>query len=146
MSRDIRLTVAAVIAHQGHFLCVEERADGMVRINQPAGHLEPGESLIDGVIRETLEETAHDFEPEALLGMYRWRHPQKGTTYVRIAFTGRVGQPRRDHPLDAGIERAVWLSLEDLQARCLRDLEDIIRAHSDQWFHFLPLSRTEAHD
>jgi len=117
VSRDIRLTVAAVIAHGGRFLCVEERADGMIRINQPAGHLEPGESLTQGVIRETLEETAHDFEPDAVLGIYRWRHPHKATTYVRVAFTGRAGSPRAGYRLDEGIERAVWLSPAELQAR-----------------------------
>lgn len=117
MSRDIHLTVAAVIEQDGRFLCVEEVADGALRINQPAGHLEPGESMIDAVIRETLEETARDFEPEALLGIYRWRHPTQGSTYVRVAFAGRASPARRGRSLDAGVVRAVWLDFEELAAR-----------------------------
>jgi len=115
MSRNIRLTVAAVVEHEGRYLCVEERIRGALRINQPAGHLEPGESLLAATVREALEETAHDFVPESLLGIYRWQHPATGATYVRVALTGRVSGPRPGRALDRGIERALWLSIEELR-------------------------------
>jgi len=116
MQEAIHLTVAAVVERGGRFLCVEERIDGALRINQPAGHLEPGESLTEAVIREALEETAYVFEPEALLGIYRWRHPQRGT-YMRVAFLGGVGAAPTDRALDEGIERALWLTAADIRAR-----------------------------
>ena len=116
MSKGIRLTVAAVAERDGRFLCVEERIGGMLRINQPAGHLEPGESLLEGVIRETLEETAHEFTPHDLLGIYRWQHPDNGLTYVRVAFIGTVGDPRPHLHLDMGIERVLWMTLDELRA------------------------------
>jgi len=116
VSKGIRLTVAAVVERDGRFLCVEERIDGVLRINQPAGHLEPGESLVQGVIRETLEETAHEFTPHGLLGIYRWQHPDKGLTYVRVAFTGAVGDARSHLHLHVGIERVLWMTLAELRA------------------------------
>lgn len=115
MSRNIRLTVAAVVERAGRYLCVEERIGGALRINQPAGHLEPGESLLAAAVREALEETAYDFAPESLLGIYRWQHPATGATYVRVALTGRVSGPRPGRALDRGIERALWLSIEELR-------------------------------
>ena len=137
MKEDIHLTVAAVVQRDGRFLCVEERADGALRINQPAGHLEAGESLSEGVVRETLEETAYAFEPEAVLGIYRWRHPLKGSTYVRIAFVGRVGACPSGRALDEGIERAVWLTAHVIHARraehrsalVMRCVEDYLAGH-----------------
>ena len=81
-------TVAAVIEQDGKFLLVEEETAEGIRFNQPAGHLEEGESLFAAVIRETYEETAHHFEPQHLLGVYHWRHPTKDLTYLRFAFTG----------------------------------------------------------
>lgn len=126
MPASIHLTVAAVIEQDGKFLCVEEHADGTLRLNQPAGHLEPGESIIDGAVRETLEETAYDFVPVSVLGIYRWRHPRKGVTYVRVAFTGTVNGPRPGYPLDQGIERAVWLSPEALRAQQARHRSPLV--------------------
>jgi 8-oxo-dGTP pyrophosphatase MutT (NUDIX family) len=116
VSKGIRLTVAAVVERDGKFLCVEEHIDGMLRLNQPAGHLEPGESLLQGVIRETLEETAHEFTPHDLLAIYRWQHPDKGLTYVRVAFTGTVGNAHPHLRLDVGIERVLWMTLIELRA------------------------------
>ena len=106
------VTVAAVIQRDGEFLLVEERAEGRLVLNQPAGHLDPGESLLDAVVRETLEETAWHFTPEALLGVYRWPHPTKQITYLRFAFLGRALQRADGATLDDGIVRAVWLSPE----------------------------------
>ena len=87
------VTVAALIERERRFLLVEERIRGRLVLNQPAGHLEDGESLLDAVVRETLEETAWQFSPEALLGIYQWRSP-RGHTTLRIAFTGSVARPR----------------------------------------------------
>lgn len=89
---------------------VEETTGDGVRYNQPAGHLEANESLLDAVVRETLEESAHHFVPEALLGIYRWRAPQRDRVYLRFAFTGGITHFEPERSLDAGILRAVWLT------------------------------------
>jgi 8-oxo-dGTP pyrophosphatase MutT (NUDIX family) len=120
MTREIwkpHVVVAAVIERDGRFLLVEERTDSGILFNQPAGHLEEGESLLDAVRREVFEETAHYFEPEALLGVYRWRHPNKPErTYLRFAFSGRVLGHDPNAALDEGILRAVWLNAEEIAA------------------------------
>lgn len=109
------VVVASVIEQDGRFLLVEERTDDGLRFNQPAGHLEPGESLLDAVRRETFEETAHHFEPQALLGVYRWRKPARPErTYLRFAFTGAIAAFDPTAPLDAGILRAVWMSPQEI--------------------------------
>jgi 8-oxo-dGTP pyrophosphatase MutT (NUDIX family) len=113
------VVVAAVIEQDGKFLLVEEETDDGMRYNQPAGHLEDGESLIEAVRRETFEETAHHFEPQALLGVYRWRHP-KGHTYMRFAFTGQITGFDPNATLDDGILRAVWMTPEEIQASVVR--------------------------
>ena len=110
-------TVAAVIERDGNFLMVEETAsDGRPVINQPAGHLEAGESLIQAVIRETREETAWRFTPEGLVGIYRWQVPPDGTTYLRFCFHGRCHDQDPDQALDRDILRTLWLSREQLAA------------------------------
>lgn len=113
------VTVAAVIERDGKFLLVEEETSDGVRFNQPAGHLEPNESLQQAVVRETLEESAHDFVPTALIGTYLSRYLSSRTgeevTYLRFAFCGELGA-RHDQPLDAGILRAVWMSYDELLA------------------------------
>lgn len=116
MTWSPHVTVAAVIERQGRFLFVEELAGGERVYNQPAGHLEPGESLIEAVVRETLEETAARFTPSALLGVYRWVHPRKGTTFLRFTFAGTCSEPDPDRELDDGILGTVWLSREELAA------------------------------
>ena len=100
----------------GRFLMVEENTNEGVRINQPAGHLEDGESLFDGVVREASEETAHEFTPTALLGVYHWQRPSRDITYLRFAFIGKVGKHHTEQKLDDGIIRAVWMSYEELKA------------------------------
>jgi 8-oxo-dGTP pyrophosphatase MutT (NUDIX family) len=114
------LTVAAIVERDGQFLFVEERVGAALVFNQPAGHVERGEQLIDAVVRETLEETAWTLDPEALVGVYLWEHPQKRRTFLRFAFCGRVGRHDPHRPLDRGIERAVWMSREQLLARSAR--------------------------
>ena len=111
------VTVAAVAQRHGQFLFVEERVGGELVINQPAGHLEPGEDLIEAVVRETLEETAWHFEPETLAGIYLWRQPQNGSTFLRFSFTGRVTDHDPGRSLDDGIERAIWLTRDQLLSR-----------------------------
>ena len=111
------LTVAAVVERHQRFLFVEEIAGGAEVINQPAGHVEPGESLLDAVIRETLEETAWVFNPTAIIGIYLWQHPTKNERFLRAVFSGEVVRHESGRQLDDGILRAVWLSRDDLVAR-----------------------------
>ena len=104
------VTVAAVVEQGGRFLLVEEEADGRRVYNQPAGHWEPGETLIEACAREALEETAHRFIPQQITGIYRWAHAPSGTTFLRFAFCGSVGEVEPGRALD----RAVWLSPEEI--------------------------------
>lgn len=110
------VVVAALVERDRRFLMVEETTDDGVRYNQPAGHLEANESLLDAVIRETLEETAHHFVPEALIGIYRWRAPQHDRVYLRFAFTGRITHFDPESSLDAGILHAMWLTPAEIDA------------------------------
>ncbi|HXJ08553.1 MAG TPA: NUDIX hydrolase [Burkholderiales bacterium] len=110
------VTVAAVVERDGRFLFVEEMIDGRKVLNQPAGHLDPGESLVAACTREVMEETAHRIEPSALVGVYRWHYAAKDVTFLRFCFTGKVlGVEKR--PLDKEIIAAVWLSPDELKAR-----------------------------
>jgi 8-oxo-dGTP pyrophosphatase MutT (NUDIX family) len=96
---------------------VEEEANGRRVLNQPAGHLDPGESLVQAVVRETLEETAHRITPTALLGVYRWIYDQEDVTFLRFAFLGRVDGVEAGRRLDKEIIAAVWLTPAELAAR-----------------------------
>ncbi len=108
------VTVAAVVEREGRFLLVEEEADGRLVLNQPAGHLDEGESLLEACVRETLEETAWHFAPEHLLGVYRWPSPARGVTYLRFAFTGQLLRHEPGRALDEGIRRVLWLTREEI--------------------------------
>ncbi len=100
---------------------VEESIEGETVLNQPAGHLEDGESFIEAVIRETQEETAWKFSPETVIGIYRWVHPDSGATFLRHCFAGTVDDYLPNQALDDGIIRSLWLSQEQLgQQRNLR--------------------------
>ena len=112
-------TVAAIVEHNGKFLLVEEHTDRGNRFNQPAGHLEDNETILDAVIRETLEETAYRFEPTALLGIYHWKHTHNETTYLRFAFIGKVSDHQPELPLDDGIVRAVWMSADEMRSQAM---------------------------
>ena len=109
------VTVAAIVEQRGRFLLVEG-----LRLNNPAGHLDEGETLLEAVVREALEETARVFRPEALLGVYmsRFRRPARGedVTYVRFAVCGSVGEPEAGRALDAGIVRTLWLTPGEVRA------------------------------
>ncbi len=112
-------TVAAVIERDGRFLMVEEQTRDGLRLNQPAGHLDPGETLLQAVSREALEETGHLVEPVAGVGIYLSRYPSGNdglaVTYLRFAFACRVVAFDDRRPLDHGIERALWLSADQLR-------------------------------
>lgn len=116
MSLKLDLTVAAIAERDGRFLFVQERAARRIVLNQPAGHLEDGESLVEAVIRETREETARAFQPSALTGLYLWRGPG-GRTVLRVAFTGSVGEQDAGAALDRSIIRTVWLNRDEAGAR-----------------------------
>jgi 8-oxo-dGTP pyrophosphatase MutT (NUDIX family) len=111
------VTVAAVIERGGRFLFVEERIEGRLVLNQPAGHLDPGESLIAACRREVLEETAHAFEPRALVGVYRWHYAAKDVTFLRFCFAGDASLPDTSRALDKEIVRLHWLTPAELEAR-----------------------------
>jgi 8-oxo-dGTP pyrophosphatase MutT (NUDIX family) len=110
------VTVAAVVERDGRFLLVEEETETGLRFNQPAGHLDQGESLVNAVAREALEETAHRFRPEFLVGIYQWPKPDSDITYLRFAFGGSINGFDAERTLDAGIVRAVWLTLDEVRA------------------------------
>ena len=111
------VTVAAVIERGGRFLFVEERIDGRLVLNQPAGHLDPGESLVAACRREVLEETAHRFEPRSLVGIYRWHYAAKDVTFLRFCFAGEVGEADRQRKLDKEIVQLHWFTPAELEAR-----------------------------
>jgi 8-oxo-dGTP pyrophosphatase MutT (NUDIX family) len=117
MARSPDITVAAVTETDGRFLVVEERINRRLVFNQPAGHVEHGETLLDAVVRETREETAWGFEPKALIGVYLWRNPSSGRATMRFAFTGTVADHDAKQPLDRGIVCTHWLSRTDLLER-----------------------------
>ena len=118
------VTVAAVIEQDGRFLLVEEQTDEGLRLNTPAGHLDPGESPVEGCAREALEETAHAFAPTALVGIYMARSGARGgaddVTYMRFAFTGTLGAREAGRALDEGIVRTVWMSADEIRASVAR--------------------------
>ena len=113
------VTVAAIIERDGRFLVIEEETSDGIRLNQPAGPLNPHESLEQAVVREALEETAHEFFPEALVGMYMSRYHSKSrntdVTYLRFTFCGKAGR-QFDQPLDHGILRTLWMTRDELAA------------------------------
>jgi ADP-ribose pyrophosphatase YjhB (NUDIX family) len=110
------VTVAAVVERDGRFLLVEEETPQGLRFNQPAGHLDAGESIVAACSRETIEETAWHFTPEALVGIYQWPHPLAEITYLRFAFCGVLGTHEPDRALDDGIVRALWLTSAEIEA------------------------------
>jgi 8-oxo-dGTP pyrophosphatase MutT (NUDIX family) len=110
------VTVAAVIERDGRFLLIQEKIRDQLVLNQPAGHLDPGESLAAACRREAMEETAHHFEPTAVVGIYRWRDPRRDFTFLRFAFRGNVGAAE-NRPLDKEIVAVHWLTPEEIRQR-----------------------------
>jgi 8-oxo-dGTP pyrophosphatase MutT (NUDIX family) len=119
------VTVAAVIERDGRFLLVEEQAGDGLRLNTPAGHLDPGESPAEGCARETLEETAHHFTPTALIGIYMARslpvaEGSEDVTYMRFAYCGTLGAFEEGRALDDGIVRTLWMTPDEIRASVAR--------------------------
>ncbi len=124
------VTVAAIVERDGRYLVVEEHTPEGLRLNNPAGHLDPGESPLQAVVREALEETGRVFEPSHLVGVYlsRARRGGEDITYLRFAFTGGVGEPLAGRALDDGIVRSLWLSLDELRASADRHRSPLLLA------------------
>ena len=131
------VTVATVVVRDGRLLMVEENAGGQLVLNQPAGHLEPDESLIEAALRETLEETGWDVRLSAFVGAYQWKAPacageNEGRHYLRFAFAAEPVRHHAEPALDEGIHRAVWLTPGELQAESARHRSPLVwRAVSD---------------
>ena len=131
--------MAAIVERNGQFLLVEEHTQEGIRLNNPAGHLDPGESPLQGCVRETLEETTHSFTPSALVGVYLSRMQRASTgediTYLRFAFSGDLGDVVPGRMLDTGIVRTVWMTPDEIRASTsrhrsplvLRCMEDYLR-------------------
>ena len=141
------VTVAAVIEQAGRFLLVEENTSEGVLFNQPAGHLDAGESIIEAVIRETLEESAYHFVPEAIIGIYQWHQSVNDRTYLRFAFTGKIIGHEPDRELDAGIIRAVWQTPEEIRAMHKRHRSPLVISCLDDYLHDVryPLALLQHH-
>jgi len=127
------VTVAAIVSdglQPARYLLVEEHTPEGLKLNNPAGHLEPGESPEQGVVREALEETARHFTPTALVGVYlsRFQRPATGedVTYVRMAYAGTVGEPLPGRTLDDGIVRTLWLTLDEVRASAARHRSPLV--------------------
>jgi phosphatase NudJ len=118
------VTVAAIVEREGRYLVVEEHTPDGLRLNNPAGHLDPGESPLEAAVREALEETARVFTPRALVGVYLSRAqrsaPPSDITYLRIAFSGDVSEPLPGRALDPEIVRTLWLTADELRANITR--------------------------
>ena len=127
------VTVAALIEREGRFLLVEEETENGLRFNQPAGHLDEGESLLAACAREALEETAWNFTPTALVGVYQWQRPQGDITYLRFAFCGELGAHEAGRVLDSGILRAVWMTPDEIRASADRHRSPLVWQCVSDW-------------
>ncbi|WP_132984747.1 NUDIX hydrolase [Luteimonas terricola] len=125
------VTVATVVVDGGRVLCVEEHSGGRLVLNQPAGHLEPDEDLVEAAVRETLEESGWSVEPTAFIGAYQWTSPgqpggKPGRHYLRFAFAARPLSHDPARTLDQGIVRALWLTPAELQAQADRHRSPLV--------------------
>src|SRR5262249_18741286 len=136
------VTVAAVAQREGRFLLIEEMTSRGLLFNQPAGHLEPGESLVDAVAREALEESAYSFRATALVGVYHYRSGSEGVTYLRFAFAREIDDHNSGRALDRGIVRAMWLAPDDIRRETARHRSPLVMRCIDDYLagHRYPLS------
>ncbi len=135
MNRSFKpsVTVAAVIERDGAFLLVEEETSDGLRLNQPAGHLEADESLVEAAVREVMEETAHAFHPSCLVGVYQWPRPQGDLTYLRFTFAGSAEALPGEHALDEGIVRFLWMDIDALRASVGRHRSPLVMQCVEDW-------------
>lgn len=140
------VTVATVVADGDRFLMVEELIRGETLYNQPAGHLEPGESLADAACRETLEETGWEVELQHLVGVHQWWSPLHDDHVIRFSFAARTARHHADRPLDEGIQRALWLTREQIQALDGQLRSPLVMLSIDAWLggQRLPLSALDS--
>jgi len=127
------VTVAALLEENGRFLLVQERVAGKSVYNQPAGHLEDNESLVEAVVRETREESGWQFEPDRITGIYRWRQPDNQQTYLRVAFAGRGLAHDPGCRLDDGIEGTLWLTAGEIRCRTDRLRSPLVMRSIDDY-------------
>ncbi len=121
------VTVAAVVERDGCFLFVEERVRGALVLNQPAGHLDAGETLVAATLRETLEETRWQVEALGLIGVYQWTSPLDGMSFLRVAIAAKPLAEQLDRTLDDGIERAVWIAPDQFDAHPIPARSPLVR-------------------
>ena len=126
------VTVAAIIERDGRFLFVEELQDGRRVLNQPAGHLDPDETLIDACAREVMEETAHRFQPAGLVGIYRWHYKPADVTFLRFCFTGKI-LAIENAPLDKEILGLHWLNAKELKDRSAQHRSPLVQQCLDDY-------------
>ncbi|MGH8242909.1 MAG: NUDIX domain-containing protein [Steroidobacteraceae bacterium] len=134
MRLKVDVTVAAIAEDRGRFLFVQERAARRVVLNQPAGHLENGESLVDAVVRETREETGRAFRPDCVTGLYLWQGPA-GRTVLRVAFAGVIGERDDSAILDRAIIRTTWLGRDQLATRAGEHRSPLVLLCVDDYLH-----------
>ncbi|HTQ77298.1 MAG TPA: NUDIX hydrolase [Burkholderiales bacterium] len=127
------VTVAAILERDGRFLFVEEEQDGRRVLNQPAGHLDPGESLVHACAREVMEETAHVFAPEGLVGIYRWRYAAKDVTFLRFCFFGDILGVEEGRKLDSEIVALHWLNIQELKRRSAQHRSPLVQQCVDDY-------------
>ena len=120
------VTVAAIIERDGKFLLVEEHTSQGLRLNQPAGHLEANESLLQAAVREAREESAYEFHPQHLVGIYRWHSDASDTTYLRFAYSGKILVHHVGQPLDEGIVRTLWMTPDEMRASTERHRSPLV--------------------
>ncbi|RMR02667.1 NUDIX hydrolase [Pseudomonas syringae group genomosp. 3] len=148
MTWQAHVTVATIVEDQGRFLFVEEMKGGRAVLNQPAGHLDPNESLQRAAVRETLEETGWDVELTSVVGIYLYTAPSNGVTYQRICFAAKALRHNCEYQLDHGILGAIWLTRDELLAQQERWRSELVMRCLDDYLdaeHFsLDLLRNKA--
>lgn len=140
------VTVAAIVPRDGCFLLVEEYIQGTLLLNQPAGHLEPGESLLEAAYRETLEETAWTIKLTGLVAIYQWSAPNSGEQFLRFTFAAEALDHDPKRKLDAGVARTVWLSRDELEQAAHRTRSPMVLRGVDDYLSgkHLPLNTVQS--